>query len=556
MPNLQQALEDWAGILGPEAVETDQETLSAAQTATFRTSQRVPAVIHPASRSDVQQCMKVAGTHGVSIYPLSGGKNWGLGSGVPVRDGCVVMALDRMDRIVDYDEKLAYITVEPGVTFRQAKEYLRVKHSSLFPSVIGGPPDSSMVGNAIERGDGIGPLGDRFLNACAIEVVLPNGECIHTGFERYAQAKVRKVSRWGVGPHLDGLFSQSNLGVVTQMTFWLTLTPRCFQSFVMAVKETSQLLRLVDTLRWLQAQGVVRNNSIALWNSHKTVASEQQYPWKLTAGRTPLSLETLQALDSPWKKYEWIGVGALYCASRDHVKADRRLLKKSLRREVDRLLFFDQTRARLLKFLHHPLRWISGIDVEDIVRILYKESIFLGFPTERSIKSTYWRKKSSLPENMDPDRDNCGVVWLCPVLPFDSYEVKRAIDIVKETAEKYRFEPQIAFMFPSERAVYLYPSIVYDRDVLGEDERALKCHEEMLNRMIGDGYFPHRLGIQSMAALPKSMDGYDAFIRQIKKLVDPHDILSPGRYICTPHQEVVENPQSTAGLPSKVGIGR
>ena len=54
-----------------------------------------------------------------------------------------------------------------------------------------------------------------------MEIVLPDGEVIHTGFGRYKASKVSKITRWGVGPHMDGLFSQSNLGIVTQMTFWL-----------------------------------------------------------------------------------------------------------------------------------------------------------------------------------------------------------------------------------------------------------------------------------------------------------------------------------------------
>ena len=37
------------------------------------------------------------------------------------------MELGRLNRIIDYDEKLGYLTVEPGVTFRQASDYLRAK---------------------------------------------------------------------------------------------------------------------------------------------------------------------------------------------------------------------------------------------------------------------------------------------------------------------------------------------------------------------------------------------------------------------------------------------
>lgn len=530
MTQLQQALQAWADVLGPDAVLTDPEARRAAQTATFATVQRVPAIIRPADRFQVQQCMQVAGQYNVAIYTVSKGKNWGLGSRVPADDNCVLMELDRLNRIVDYDEKLAYLTVEPGVTFRQAAEYLRAQGSSLFLSVIGGPPESSLVGNALERGDGIGPYGERIAHACAMEVVLPNGECIHTGFERFSGAKVSKISRWGLGPYLDGLFSQSNLGIVTQMTFWLMALPRCFQSFLLTVKDKNRLQDLVNNLRRLQAQGVIRSNSVALWNAHKMIASEQQYPWEQTGGRTHLSLEQLKGLKSPWGKSEWIGVGGLYSASKQHAGADRRLIKKTLQGQVERLVFLDQRKSRLIQWAQRPLQWVTGIDVSEVLRTLYHESVFLGFPTARSTKSTYWRKKISLPKDMDPDRDRCGVVWLCPVVPFDGKHVNKAVDIVTKIANEHFFEPHIAFIFPSERAIYMFPSIVYDREVPGDDERAMACHDRMFEAMIAKGYFPYRLGIQSMNSLPAPNDGYDSLVARIKNLLDPGNILSPGRY--------------------------
>jgi 4-cresol dehydrogenase (hydroxylating) len=527
---LKQAFKAWADALGSDAVATDTEAIKAAQTATFATRQRVQAIIRPADRVQVQRCVQIANQFNVALYTVSKGKNWGLGSRVPTDDNCVLMELGRLNRIVDYDEKMAYLTVEPGVTFRQASEYLRSRGSSLFLAVIGGPPESSLVGNALERGDGIGPYGERIANACAMEVVLPNGECIHTGFERFPDAKVSKISRWGVGPSLDGLFSQSNLGVVTQMTFWLMALPQCFQSFMLTIGNNHRLQGVIETLRQLQAQGVIRANSVALWNGYKMIASERQYPWEQAVDQSHLSLDRLKKLKSPWGKSEWIGVGGLYAPSHQHARADRRLIKKALKGQVQRLVFLNRTKSKLLRKVQRPLKWATGIDVGEMVRTLYDESVFLGFTTARSTKSTYWRKKVAIPNNMDPDRDLCGVVWLCPVIPYDGKHVIQAIDIITKVANEHFFEPHIAFIFPSERAVYMFPSIVYDREVAHEDARAMACHDKMFDAMIANGYFPYRLGIQSMNSLPAANNGYDRLVARIKQLLDPGNILSPGRY--------------------------
>jgi 4-cresol dehydrogenase (hydroxylating) len=260
------------------------------------------------------------------------------------------------------------------------------------------------------------------------------------------------------------------------------------------------------------------------------IASERQYPWELTADRTPLIPGQLNRLDSPWKDSEWVGVGALYSASKKHGMADRCLVKKLLGGQVESLVFFDAWKSRLARWFERPLRWLTGVDVGEVIQNLYEKPVFLGFPTERSTKSTYWRKRMPVPEDMDPDRDRCGVIWLCPVVPFEGSHIVKAIDRVTTIAYEFGFEPQIAFIFPSERAVYLFPSIIYDREVSGEDERAMACHDRMLKVMVSEGYFPYRLGIQSMASMPAPTDGYDGLVGQIKHLLDPHNVLAPGRY--------------------------
>jgi 4-cresol dehydrogenase (hydroxylating) len=530
MNHLAAALEKWKNLLGQNHVVTDISGRKNAETATFATQQSIPAIIRPGNRSQVQECLRIANRYHIPLYPVSRGKNWGLGSRVPTQDNSVLMELDRMDRIVAYDERLSYITVEPGVTFCQASEFLQAQSSSLFLPVIGGPPESSLIGNALERGDGIGPYGERIAHACAMEVVLPTGECVHTGFDRFEGSKVAKISRWGVGPQLDGLFSQSNLGIVTQMTFWLMKRPKNFQTFLFTVRDMRNLEGLIEKLRDLQSMNIIRRNSLAIWNEYKMVASERQFPWEETGGKTPLSVKQLKQLKTPWGKSNWIGVGGLYSPTRRHAKADYCLIKEKIGNQVDRLIHLDQRKARLLRWCRRPLTWLTKTDIGDVIDNLYDRSVFLGFPTERSTRSTYWRKKRPLPKSMNPDRDRCGVLWLCPVIPYVSEELTKAIDMVNGITDTFHFEPNIAFIFPSERSIYMFPSIIYDRENHGEDERAMACHHALFRAMLEEGYFPYRLGIQSMDLMPQSEESYEKLILEVKNLLDPNGILSPGRY--------------------------
>src|SRR6187401_2904226 len=109
------ALAEWNKALGDAFVIIDPGSLEAAGTATFATSTAVRAILRPASRLEVSRCLQIANRFGIPIYPISTGKNWGYGSRVPVDDG-VLLDLSRLNRIVDFDEQLAYVTIEPGVT--------------------------------------------------------------------------------------------------------------------------------------------------------------------------------------------------------------------------------------------------------------------------------------------------------------------------------------------------------------------------------------------------------------------------------------------------------
>ena len=154
----------------------------------------------------------------------------------------------------------------------------------------------------------------------------------------------------------------------------------------------------------------------------------------------------------------------------------------------------------------------------------------LGFPGDENMRSVYWRKKSPIPEDMDPDRDRYGVMFCVPTVPFEGHHVRAALKTVKDALAKYGFEPILIVGCISERVVYINVDITYDREVAGEDERALECHDEMLGRQIRAGYVPYRVGIESVKLLPEPDDDTGKLLDALKKTLDPNNILAPGRY--------------------------
>lgn len=518
MTNLDRALTAWCTLLGSDHVLTDETTLSEVQTATFLTTQHVPAIIRPANSGEVQECVRIANTYKVPIYPVSTGKNWGYGSRVPVQDGCVVMELHRLNRIVDYDGKLAYVTVEPGVTMHQLHEFLKEKKSTLKMSFTGSTLRSSVVGNVLERGLGSGSYGDRFAHVCGLKVVLPTGECIHTGFGRFHNAQAAKVGRWGVGPYTDGLFTQSNLGIVTQMTLWLMPTLSHHQICLFTIHEDDRLKDLIDTLCTLRLQGIV-SGPIHLYNDYKILSSVIQYPWQGTDDPGALSPDVMISIRKALGIGAWNGVISLHAVNEILGIAMREVIQQVFRDNVDEIFFLDNTQT------------VADSDKgEDFVNFFTTNIKSNDLSSDGSIQSTYWRKKSPVPLIMDPDRDHCGVIWCAPCLPFDGKHVRTVMNIIEQTFACYQFEPNISIICATERTVIVNIAILYDRDVVEEDKHALLCYNELLQRLTQEGYIPYRLGIQSMNALPPPKDDYREFLSALKSALDPNNILSPGRY--------------------------
>ena len=194
-PDFTQAISLLEKTLGAEHVVFDKKNLEEYETATFKTSHNIQAIVRPKNTDEVQQCIKIANQYKLPVYPISTGLNTGYGSKVPSADNCIIIELKRMDNIVDYNEELAYITLEPGVTQQQLYDYLQEKNSNLWMDVTGSYKDHSIIGNIAERGFGHTPYGDHFANVGGMEVVLPQGDCIHTGFGRFANAQAAGVYR-------------------------------------------------------------------------------------------------------------------------------------------------------------------------------------------------------------------------------------------------------------------------------------------------------------------------------------------------------------------------
>ena len=522
------ALEAWCDLVGPEHVITAEAQLREAGRATFAATRTIPAIIRPANREEVQECVRIANRFRVPLYPISSGRNWGYGSRLPSAEGCVLLDLGRLNRIVDFNEDLAYVTLEPGVTQAQLYEFLRSRGSNLWMDCTGASPECSLIGNTMERGFGHTPYGDHFAHSCGLEVVLPDGSVIETGFARYSGAKAAPLYRWGVGPSLDGLFTQSSLGIVTRMTLWLMPAPEYFQAYYFRCETDEGLGPLIDALRPLRLNGTIRSSS-HIANDYKVLQAVSQYPWEQTQGQTPLAEPLMREFRMSYRIGSWNGSGALY-GTKAQVAEARRLIRAALKGKANSLEFLDDRKLALASRFAGLYQRISGWDLKRTLAVLKPVyGLMKGVPTAHPLFSTYWRKRSAPPQEMHPDRDGCGLLWCSPIAPNDGAHARRVTRLARERCLADGFEPAISLTVLTDRTLSCILSLTYDRDVPGEDARATACYHGLIDLLAGEGYHPYRLAVNAMHVMDEG-NAYSETLRSLKRALDPNHILSPGRY--------------------------
>jgi 4-cresol dehydrogenase (hydroxylating) len=527
-----EAIQAWSDAIGADNVVADGATTSAAATATYQTDVEVPVVLRPGSRDEVRDCMRIANRFGTPVYPVSGGRNYGFGSRAPQRDSAL-LDLGRMKRIVEYDERLGYVTVEPGVSFAQMHEFLSERGAPFVMTVPSTSPRASLVGHALERGPGRGGYGDRFLHSAAMEVVLPTGECVHTGLDRFEGARAAEVYRHGVGPALDGMFTQANLGVVTRMTFWLAPMPSHSAEFHFCVGGGAALERTIEAARTLTLRQVVGPGTFGLWNRTRLVADMCSVDWSGRDPRHALSEREIERMLAGtlvgrlFGSHEWYGFGRVRAHSAAELNALKAAVRSVLAPAVDRL--YVRVPGMGLRLVEARRRARASHSPRELLRLLRERPRPDQPRGEAAARLHRWRKRG-LATGDDPDADRCGFIWSTPVVPMLGECVAEAAALARTTLSSHGFDPILEIVPLSDRSVELLTAIVYDRALAGEDERAAACHQELVRRNAACGYLPYRLNHLSMDSLPPMADDYGLLVQRLKGALDPADVLAPGRY--------------------------
>ncbi|KAI1858291.1 uncharacterized protein JN550_012822 [Neoarthrinium moseri] len=254
-------VEAFASIVGRANVATGEDLLNFTDPFTPNNKFTPSAAVCPKNIVEIQAVLEIASKHSIPLWTCSRGKNLGYGGAAPRLKGSVVLSLYRMSRILEVNEKQAYAVVEPGVTFWDLSHYCLEKAPSLWASV---PFISwgSVLGNTLDRGFGYNALGCHHENICGLEAVLANGDVVRTGQWAAEGAPTGPVSRQSFGPSVEGLFLQSNLGIVTKLAIWLQPRPETYMNVVVHAKDFDDIDGLLEAIAQLRRDDIIQNDPL------------------------------------------------------------------------------------------------------------------------------------------------------------------------------------------------------------------------------------------------------------------------------------------------------
>lgn len=532
--NTGEAILAWKKALGDENVWDSEHALSMARNNVTGLERDISAVIRPASTAEVIASVQVANEFRQPIYPFGRGQNWGLGSRLPVRDGCVLMDLSRMNRIIEINAEGAYAVVEPGVTQRQLYEALVERNLPLIFNVTGSGADSSVLGNALDRG--IGYFCSKAGTLSGLEVVLGTGEVLRTGYGHFANCTTTHIYRHGLGPGLDDVFVQSNFGVVTQAGVALFHAPASTEVVVCRKNAKASLAEFVDGLIDLHRCGVL-NSVVHIGNRFRAEAAmaplAAQYLKSKGRNQDSGLMEEVRRFLEAERFSEWTGVGTIMGAP-DMVKAGARLARKRLSK-VGSTLVLNERRLRCIEGIANVLEFLPWAARKKALLPSIREHFGLcrGMPTSEPVKSCYWSVDVAAPDSdldIDPDQSVCGMIYFLPMMPLTGEVARHAVDMIDHCFDAAGFSPLVTLNLIDGRFLEAVINVAFRRDRPEEVSNAHALMRRLREEFLGKGWYPYRLGIHEMGEVIKESDPFWQTARKLKSVFDPNHIIAPGRY--------------------------
>ncbi len=466
------------------------------------------AAVAPDNVEQVQQVVRIANQFSIPLYTISTGRNLAYGGSAPVYSGSVVLDLKRMNRILEVSEKNAFALVEPGVSYFDLYRHIREKGLKLWIDCPE-PGWGSVMGNALDHGAGSTPLPyrDHFDAHCGMEVVLANGEVVRTGMGALPNSQTWQQFKYGAGPFMDGIFSQSNFGVVTKMGFWLLPQPEACLVGRVRVQHHDDIIPFVEIVTNLMYSGVI--------NAHFAIKSPV-FNGPPDAEKDALGVKPDGGSPAEWNRYA---------------------ASKGLHFWETDLYFYGPAKVVAAHWEHVKERFSA------IAGATFEEGHAYRFPlSDADIEKVTTRGALGIPSlsvfsgllSLQSDAPVTGHLDISPIIPASGEALLEARRVFARAFQEMGVVPQIGWAETFHwRSFIMFHGLPVTRDPkVNAKTRAAYQHAVKVAAEHGWGFY--RTHIAFMDLVVDTYSYNDHALRRlqetVKDAVDPNGILSAGRY--------------------------
>jgi len=199
------------------------------------------AIALPATVEEVQVIVRWANEERVAIVP-SGGRT-GLSGGAVAANGELVLSLERMNQVLDFNAVDRTLTVQPGMILQKVHEAAQ-EHDLIYPVDFAARGSCSIGGNIATNAGGIRVI--RYGNTrewiAGLKVVAGNGELLDLN-----RGLIKNSSGYDFRQLLIG--SEGTLGIVVEATLKLAEPPPPSQVMLLALPDMDALMQVFALFR-------------------------------------------------------------------------------------------------------------------------------------------------------------------------------------------------------------------------------------------------------------------------------------------------------------------
>jgi FAD/FMN-containing dehydrogenase len=199
------------------------------------------AIALPASAEEVQIVVRWANEHRIALVP-SGGRT-GLSGGAVAANGELVLSLERMNRVLDFNAIDRTLTVQPGIPLEAAQNAAR-EHDLFYPVDFAARGSCSIGGNIATNAGGIRVI--RYGNTrewiAGLKLVTGTGELLELN-----RGLIKNSSGYDLRHLVIG--SEGTLGIVVEATLRLTDTPPPTNVMLLALPSFDVLMKVFAAFR-------------------------------------------------------------------------------------------------------------------------------------------------------------------------------------------------------------------------------------------------------------------------------------------------------------------